>query len=152
MGLFSTLKNTVGHVVDFRVDRWTNLEWNKNALTYFWKQGRALVRIEKEQHAETFDQAIRRLGMTTEQVEHRIQFFRYTSLLFVFSSALLFAYTYYIMTLGNWMGMCVGAALTLFALMHAFRFHFWHFQLSQQKLDCSLTDWYKHSVSQRRLK
>jgi intracellular multiplication protein IcmV len=146
MGFWRKTVKVLGHAVDFRVDRWIALEELKRSTSYFWRQSKRLFKKNPEAKPETFEEAVERLHLTLEAL--LLQKKRYQSFFFLFlvmASALL-TYMVVIAKMGNWRGAMVSFSLAIYALSNAFRFHFWCFQITQKKLGCKTSEWFKHNL------
>lgn len=142
MGFWRGARKIVGHVVDLRVDRWLDLPTLKKSTHFFLQQCKQLFSLPKAKYSESFEEAAERLGLTPEALT--LQGRRYR-LLSGFFCVLLMAFLTYAVVLGyigNWQGAVISVTLALYASSLAFRFYFWHFQIKQQKLGCTLRDWY----------
>lgn len=94
---------------------------------------------------ETFEEAKARLGLSEADLKQKEQdFLRLAIILFLISLTILFYAAYF-----AWNGFFAAFTLTfsvcLIALGHAFRYHFWFFQVRSRKLGCSIRDWYESS-------
>lgn len=142
MGLFSGFRSAVGHVIDFRVDRWLNLKWNQETLGYFSNQAKKLCVVQNANHSESFEEAVKRLSLDEEKIAQCQRYYRHLYRFFFLTTMLLMSYATYISQLGNIVGLVMCLAIALYSLTLSFRFHFWHFQISHQRLGCSLKDWF----------
>jgi len=150
MGLWQGTKKIVGHIVDVRVDRWVDIDSLKDSTDYFWDQCKNLFRVQKSEHAESFEEAIDRMALSPEILAKQSQRFLMLSFFFALMAIALVIYTIVLYTLKNWMGMGICLSLSLYALSLAFRFHFWHFQITQKKLGCSVWSWCRLILATKR--
>ncbi|HXH54211.1 MAG TPA: type IVB secretion system protein IcmV [Gammaproteobacteria bacterium] len=150
MGLWKGSKKFVGHMVDVRVDRWIDLASLKNSSLYFWERIKNLFSIQVAEHPESFEEAIDRMALSPETVTKQSERFLKLSLFFVLMAMALLIYTIVLSHLKNWTGMGICISLSLYALSLAFRFHFWHFQISQKKLGCNVWEWCRLILPQKR--
>ena len=141
MGLWRKTTKALGLVVNFRVDQWLDLPGLKNTTRYFWQNGKELFKIQQAQYSESFEEAVQRLELTPARLN--LQKKRYFSLflLFLIVALALFAYTVFLLIVGNVLGALVSFSLVFYAASLAFRFHFWYFQISQKKLGCEIQEW-----------
>ena len=150
MGLWKGTKKVVGHMVDVRVDRWIDLTSLQNSTRYFWDRTKSLFSIQTAEHPESFEEAVDRMGLSPETVTKQSERFLRLSLFFVLMTTALLIYTIILYHLKNWTGMGICTSLSLYALSLAFRFHFWHFQISQKKLGCHVWEWCRLILPQKR--
>ncbi len=156
MGFFKSAKGLVSHIIDLRVHRWADLNGHIKTNNYFWSLAKKLLKVPGSSvQADDFEAAVQRQGISLEILSEQAEYYKNWALLFVGLSALLMAYAALLCYLHNWMGLCIDLALMVYTLCTAFRFHFWHFQISTQKLGCSLKEWAQflrktHSDNSRR--
>ena len=147
MGFWSKTTKLMGHIVDLRVDRWLDLETIKHSSAYFGSRIRHLFRIKVSTHPESFEEATQRLDLNAQELAKQAKRYLLASYIFVGVAFCFFIYAGILAYLGSWMGTCMAFCLMLYAVSVAFRFHFWHFQITQQKLGCTLQDyraqWFK---------
>lgn len=141
MGLFSGFKKIASHIVDIRVDRWVNFKDNKDTAIYLVNLARQLLKPAPPSKLDDFERVVEEQALTETTLQEKSEKYKALAMLFVFVAVLLLLYTIVLICLGNFMGTCISAALVIYALSQAFRFHFWHFQISQRKLGCSLSEW-----------
>jgi len=146
MGFWRGVTKTVGYVVDLRFDRWIGIKSLKNTAGYFTQQTKILFKIQKAHTNESFEEAVDRLGLTSEDLQQRSQQYSALVYLFLLFSTLILLYGIYIYRQGNWMGGLMCFSLILYSLSCAFRFHFWNFQIKHQKLGCTFMDWLKFNL------
>lgn len=145
MGFFKTTRKVLGRAIDIRFDRWIDLDSIKKNSNYFWDRTKHLFKAEVASREETFEEAVERLALTPEQLVLQATRYRYLALFFLVITMLLGAYGLFLAYQGNWMGTVISFSLGSYALALAFRFHFWNFQISAQKLGCSLEEWYQNN-------
>jgi intracellular multiplication protein IcmV len=141
MGILKTTKKVSGHIFNFKVSQWLDLDALKGFTNYFLQQFKLLYQIEQATQTETFEEAIDRFELTPKDLQ--IKYSQYSFLIFFFSgiSLLLLSYTFFLAHKENWMGTVMSAALTLYAWSLVFRYHFWRYQVKRQKLGCTLSEW-----------
>lgn len=143
MGIFRKIGRAAGRLVDFRVDRWLNLQMLKNTTTYLVSETKNLFTVEQAEKTENFDQAVVRLELTPNFIDAQARRYLYLTCFFLVAAVLLLLYGIYIALHHNFMGACISFSLMIYVLSCAFRFHFWYFQMKQKKLGCSLQEWFK---------
>lgn len=143
MGFFGGFKKVASHIIDLRIDRWSDLKGNKDTAAYFFNLVRKLLKPEPPTPLEDFERVVEEQALTEAALHDKSEKYKALAMLFVLVAGLLFVYTLVLWYLDNLMGMCMSAALILYALSQAFRFHFWYFQIQQRKLGCSLGEWFR---------
>lgn len=143
MGFFSGIKNAGGVIFNFRVTKWIGLDQIKANSKNLFNIGQSLVTPQQANYTETFEEALVRLNITEEQIQLRKKEFTRLMIIYLVIASIIFIYSIYIAyKYKNVMGFIMGFALTLFALTHAFRYHFWIYQIKHRKLGCTLRDWF----------
>lgn len=131
----------------FNPSAWLNVNEIKDGNRAIAEGLRGLFTAPTPVRTETFEEAIKRLGLTDGTLHQTEQnylafawfFFIISIVTFVFSFILLF----YHQTVAGWL-ICVPAA-GLF-LVQAFRYHFWYFQIKHRKLGCTFKEWREGKV------
>jgi intracellular multiplication protein IcmV len=141
MGLWRKVKNGLGYIVDFRVDKWLDVELLKKQTNYYLQTTKQLFKIQKPTQAESFVEAAKRLNLSPEALEEQAQRYWFYAIIYLISAIGIFFYAAIIVCLGNWMGFSICSALLIFALTQSYRYHFWYFQIKQQKLGCDFQEW-----------
>lgn len=143
MGFFSNLKNTSSYVVNLKVGKWLGFDQLKTTTTSILNLGQNVFTPQQANYVETFDEALKRLNITEQELDQRRKEFVRLMIIYLLIAAGVFAYSIFIVfKFKNIMGFIMGFAITLYALSHAFKYHFWIFQIKHKKLGCSLKDWY----------
>lgn len=143
MGLLSGLKGVGGTIFNFRVTSWLGLENLKDVTGQVGDTAKSVFTPEQAEQAETFDEALARLGLTPQDLQARKQEFMRLMIIYILVAAALFLYSLYIAIVHkNLLGFFMGLSITLFALTFAFRYHFWIYQINHKKLGCTFKDWF----------
>lgn len=143
MGFFSGLKNAGSYVFNFKVTKWLGVDQIKDSTKSFTNVGRNLFISQQADFPETFEEALVRLNITAEQLEQRKREFTKLMIIYIIIALMVFCYGIYIVAYyRNFMGFIMSFAITIYALTHAFRYHFWIYQIKNKKLGCSLREWF----------
>ncbi len=125
---------------------WLDLE---SLIAYnrtLWDVLRGLFMPPKPVREETFEQAIKRFGLTEADVKERIKNYRLFALIFLIFGLVLFAYSFYLLFRhGTFLGWLLGIAVTTLFFSQAFRYDFWAFQLKRRQLGATFAEW-KRSI------
>lgn len=145
MGFFQRAKKTVKPFID--IPRWIDAK----ALL---QNGKTIVELAqkmfipaKATHTETFEEAIRRFNLTEERIQQRIKQFKLYTSIFFGCALLLLGYLIYLLIVSAYMAFFATLGLMLLMLGQAFRYHFWVYQMTQRRLGCSFSEWFKNSFS-----
>lgn len=143
MGFFSRVKEAGSYVVNFKVTKWAGLDQIKDSTKSVANLGRNLFIAEQANYTETFEQAMQRLNITEEQLNARRKEFTRLMFIYLLISLAIFAYSIYVVAVyKNFMGFMMGFAITIYALTHVFKYHFWIYQIKHKKLGCTLREWF----------
>lgn len=143
MGFFSGLKNAGSYIVNFKVSKWIGLDQIKSSSNTILNMGQNVFTPEHANYSETFEEALQRLNITAAQLEERRREFTRLMIIYLIIAMGIFGYSVYIVyRYKNIMGFIMGFAVTIYALTHVFKYHFWIFQIKHRKLGCSLRDWF----------
>ncbi len=137
-------------MIDLRVEQWVDFSTFKNINLFLWDHLRTLFTIKRAENPENFEEAVDRLALSKEMLAKQSARYLKLSLFFLLMTAALIIYALVLYKWHNWMGTFICLSLSLYALSLAFRFHFWHFQISQEKLGCSVWEWCKVLSTTRR--
>ncbi|TAL59327.1 MAG: type IV secretion protein IcmV [Legionella sp.] len=95
---------------------------------------------------ETFDQAIARLNITETDLDLKQKALFQLSMVMVAAAALILFYTGYQLFWGSFKAALISLVVMMIALVLAFRYHFWYFQIKKRKLGCTYEEWYKQGL------
>ena len=141
MGILKKTGKVAGHVVNVRVDRWVNLAYLGETAANIGRSTKGLFNVPVAERNEAFDEALDRLDISDVDLYQRRREFTYMMGLYIGLAVLVFGYGVLISIGGNFMGFCMSLGVTVYALSHAFKYHFWLYQIKRKKLGCSLQDW-----------
>lgn len=139
MKVTKVIKGMIKPLVD--LPRW--LGWKQiSANTANLKN--IIVRLfvpQKATREESFDQAIVRLNLTEEQVQHRYKMFFYQLIFWLSFAVIILIYAIYLAGRHSPHGFLACIAISLVVLSQAFRAHFWMFQIKQRRLGCTFREY-----------
>lgn len=95
---------------------------------------------------ETFEQAIKRLGITEQGIEERKKMYAIQVLIYLLTGIAAFIYAVFLVRAGEFMGMLMAFLAGGLGFAYAFRSHFWLFQLKQRRLGCTFKEWLSSSI------
>jgi len=122
----------------------------KNQNVTIFRILKALFTKSVPRQEETFEQAMERLGLTEEDVKKTASTYRLYAFFFLFLSACIFVYGFYLLfTTLSLAGCLLAMAATSVCLAQAFRFDFWAYQMRVRKLGVTLTEWKKSILGDR---
>lgn len=91
---------------------------------------------------ESFEECMRRLNMTEEDLQKRIKHGKKIILFCFLGIAATLVYLFYLLTNGRYIPSFVSFTLSLLFLAYAFREHFNIYQMRQRRLGCSFKEYF----------
>ncbi|KTD12994.1 type IVB secretion system protein IcmV [Legionella jamestowniensis] len=130
----------------FNVRAWIDFD-RVRAFTAYLAAGFQKMFIPQQTEAgESFEAAVARMNLSEQELQAKqIALYR-LSLLMCLVAVGIFAYSIYHLYYGSYRAVIVSLVLVLVALVLAFRYHFWYFQIKERKLGCSIREWYREGL------
>ena len=126
----------------FRVRSWIDFDRVKQGMRYI-KQTCATYFIPQEKTTkESFNEAKIRLHLTDQQLLLQQKSLLRLVVLLLIVAFFLFVYFIYNLIYNNFTAVLINATVMMLALVLAFRYHFWYFQIKQQILGCTFKKWF----------
>ena len=148
MGIFRATKSVAGRMIDVRVDKWMSFSSLSEITDRSVQILKDLVIPQKATHPETFEEALTRLNLTEADLKQRQTEFSRLFFFFLSLATLIIAYGLYVAFVGNLISALIAFCIALYCLSHAFRFHFWLFQIKNRKLGCTLSEWFHSKIQE----
>lgn len=145
MGIFKRTGSRIGSAFysGLALDVFTNMFGFLKQLFYSvfmpWKLG-------EPGKPETFEQAIKRMGLTEADLEKRKKMFTTQVILYIVMSFLVLIYAIHLASTHEVTGMFMAILVSVLGLAYAFRSHFWLFQLKQRRLGCTFKEWLSSTI------
>jgi intracellular multiplication protein IcmV len=135
------IKTLLSKIINFRL--WLDLD-RLQSLTLSLIDGlmRLFVPLKKDK-IESFNAVTKRMHLTKEDLQKQQEGLYRLSLIMLFSALLLFIYMGYQLFYGSYQAAIVSFFILWIALVLAFRYHFWYFQIKNRKLGCTVYEWYR---------
>lgn len=93
---------------------------------------------------ESFEQAMKRLGMTEEDVQYGATNYRLFAMVFLIIGLLIMFYSFYLLFQhAAFLGWLLGLSAAALFFAQAFKYDFWSLQMRRRKLGLTFTDWKK---------
>ena len=127
----------------FNVRSWLDFDRLKAFTLYLVNGFKQMFIPQKKEAKESFEQALNRLNIDEKDLDEKKKSLYRLSLLMCSSAAVIFIYMSYQMVFGGIKAVILSFILMLIALVLAFKYHFWYFQIKERKLGCSIAEWYK---------
>ena len=100
--------------------------------------------------SESFDHAVAKFDLDEKSLQAKSLGLKRLSYSLAGMAIFLFLYSLYQLYFGSLRGALIALVEVGMALVLAFRYHFWHFQIEQRKLGCSIKDWFKGTFTGER--
>lgn len=132
----------------FNVRSWTDFD-RLRAFTLYLSQGiRAFLIPQKKQlspkeSSTNFATAIAHLKLNEDELFARQRGLYRLSVIMCVVAMMFFSYALYHLVFGGFKAVIVSLVLMFIALVLAFRYHFWYFQIKERKLGCTFREWYR---------
>jgi intracellular multiplication protein IcmV len=96
---------------------------------------------EQASTQESFEEALLRLKLTSEDLAQRSREFTRLMWIWVFLFLVSISYSIYLFHIHAFRGFYPGLGICFIILTQIFRYHFWLFQIKQRRLGCGFCDW-----------
>ncbi|MBX3709834.1 MAG: hypothetical protein KIT56_05270 [Gammaproteobacteria bacterium] len=111
---------------------------------------KTLFTSDTPEKRETFEQAVKRLALTEDDVKKTITAYHVYTFIFIVLGFLVFAYAFYLLfgphSIAGWL-LGLGASGLFFG--QAFKYDFWALQMQQRKLGMTFNQWKRHRLGDK---
>ncbi|KTD14650.1 intracellular multiplication protein IcmV [Legionella gratiana] len=131
----------------FKIRSWFDWERMK-AITVSLGNGikHLFVPHQNIETEESFTDATKKFGLSDERLLAQQKALFRLSMLMMLAAVLILCYAGYQLYLGSLKAFFVSLVVMSIALVLAFRYHFWYFQIKQRKLGCTFSEWYRQGL------
>lgn len=130
----------------FQVRTWFDWERVKGFTLYLGNGIKRLFIPQQVTKVESFDAAMTRLRISNADLLLKQKALFRLSMVMVCAASLILIYAGYHLYHGAYKATIISLVVMLIALVLAFRYHFWYFQIKQRKLGCSFQEWFQHGL------
>ena len=130
----------------FNVRSWLDWVRVKGWAIYFTQGVKKFFVPQPARPGESFEAAMAKFHLTEDDIKARRKALMRLSYLMLFIALLIFSYSIYHLFLMNFLAFFLSFIIMGVALVLAFRYHFWAFQIQQRKLGCTLKEWYHYGL------
>ncbi|WP_347251534.1 type IVB secretion system protein IcmV [Legionella sp.] len=131
----------------FNVRAWIDFDRIKSFTVYLADGFRKMFVPQKlTGPGESFEEAMLRLNISEKELQDKKTALYRLSLLMCAASLFIFAYAIYHLVYGGYKAVIISLVVMLIALVLAFRYHFWYFQIKERKLGCTMQEWYRKGL------
>lgn len=126
----------------FNPRAWLGYDQLKSQTSTIWDIFKKLFTPAKPERQETFDEAMKRLEITEDDLKVKKATYLNYAIAFIMLATISFISSFfYLFYYHTFAGMMLGFAVTTLFATQAFRFHFWYFQIKHRKLGCTYQEW-----------
>lgn len=132
----------------FNPRAWSDWDRSKSITLFFLNMIKSFFTLNPpKKKVEEFDTAVKKYDLDEEMLKAKslgLKRLAYS----VFAVAVFFVfYGMYQLAFGSIRSALIAFVEVGVALVLAFRYHFWHFQIEKRKLGCSVKEWFKDSFT-----
>ena len=136
-------------IIDVR--SWSDWDRTKAYTAYLSTSIKKFLIPQKKVAGESFAQAKKRMKLSDTDLIVRKNGLLRLSILMISVAFLLLIYAIYQLIYGSLFGAILSLVVTNIALVLAFRYHFWYFQIKKQKLGCTFREWLREGLTGEKL-
>lgn len=125
---------------------WSDWDRMKAFSTYLLSGFKRLFVTQKNVQVESFDSAVNKLKLSEAELLIKQNALFRLSMVMLAAAIMILFYTGYQLFYGSFKAVIVSLVVMLIALVLAFRYHFWYFQIKHRKLGCTIKEWYKQGI------
>ncbi|KTD44192.1 type IVB secretion system protein IcmV [Legionella parisiensis] len=140
----SRIVRLVSRIINVR--RWFDWERMKAFTMYLGNGFKRLFVPKKKVEGESFNEAVQLLNLSDESILIKQKSLFRLSIIMVLAALLILGYAGYQLFFGSIKAFLVSLIVTLIALVLAFRYHFWYYQIKNRKLGCTFNEWYRQGL------
>lgn len=134
----------------FRVRSWVDYDRIKAFFVYMLRGTRHLVEPPAKAKRESFDTAVEQMGLSEAGLKRKQKALLLWSRLMCLVAILVVAWAVYHGINGHIRASLISLVVVGVALVLAFRYHFWYFQIKSRKLGCTLREWFEQGLLARK--
>lgn len=121
---------------------WHRLKQNNQTLLVMFKDV-LFPSTSNKQIDKSFEEAVSRLGLDQETLDHRQRVLKFLSYVYMFFALLIFGYAFYLLFwVGTYLGFFTTLSLVCATLALAFKNHFWYTQIRNKRLGLTFWQWF----------
>lgn len=133
----------------FNVRKWSDFDRMRSFTEYLGSGMKRMFvprKMKIEDTKNTFNAMVAAMNLSEQDLIQRSKGLYRLSILMCAVAFGIFIYAVYHMVYGNLKAVIVSLVVMLIALVLAFRYHYWYFQIKERKLGCTLREWYKQGL------
>lgn len=130
----------------FNIRWWIDYDRLKSYTVYLSDGIKKVFIPRQAQQAESFEKAVKEFNLTEKELAARQKGLYRLSLIMSALALFMLVYAGYHVFYGSLRATIISIVVMLIALVMAFRYHFWYFQIKQRQLGCSFRQWYREGL------
>jgi intracellular multiplication protein IcmV len=134
----------------FDIKTWTDSRRVIDAGKMIWEGAHQVVAPQNTSDNETFEKARSRLQLNEDDLRRLAGRYLLTAFIFIVLALAAVGYTVYMLMQGATHSCLIGLVAVALASAQFFRYHFWYFQIKQQKLGCTFQEWLHQGILRRK--
>jgi intracellular multiplication protein IcmV len=131
----------------FNPSGWFGYGQVKQNTNYLWNFFRGMFAIPEapdKPKSETFQEAMQRYNLTPAAIAELGKDYLFFAIMFVLLAISMLLFSFYLLIVSRTIpGFLLGLAVSMLLTSQGFRYHFWYFQIKQQKLGCTFDEWWQ---------
>lgn len=125
---------------------WMDYDRTKAGFVYLKNGFKKLFVPQKATTAENFDEVVKKMNLTENDIRSRQNSLWRLTVFMLVIAGLIFVFAGYHLFNGHLRATLLSLVVMLIALVLAFRYHFWYFQIKERKLGCSIREWFYQGI------
>jgi intracellular multiplication protein IcmV len=140
----SAIVRTFNRIINVR--GWFDYERIRAFTLYLFNGLKSLFVPQPKAASESFETVMKRMQLTEQDLILKQRALRRLSIIMVCIASIVEIYALYLLINAYFPAALLTIVVGLLALVFAFRYHFWYFQIKQRKLGCTLLEWYEQGL------
>lgn len=133
----------------FNPRAWLDVEEIKDNNKIIWDSISGLFSPATPDRTETFDEAIKRLGLNEHSIDDAQKNYQAFTWFFLGLGFLVVCLGFYLIFYHRTIsGLILAFAAAALFFGQAFRYSFWHFQIKHRKLGCTFAEWWNGKINE----
>ncbi len=121
--------------------RWMGWDRIRDSAKQIGGMAKSITTVRQAKHQETFEEAIKRLNLSEEEITKQISRHIWMFSLYATLALAMFVYAFYLLFTQYYQGFILGIFVGILTSSLAFREHFYYFQMKTRQLGCTFQDW-----------
>lgn len=130
----------------FNIRWWIDYDRLKTYTAYLGNGFKKMFVPQQAEQNESFETAVKEYNLTEKELFSKQRALYRLSILMALVALFMLGYAGYHVFYGSIRATIISVVVMLIALVLAFRYHFWYFQIKQRQLGCSFRQWYKQGL------